>query len=276
MKPWRTVIVFVLLAFLAIALIGTQAPSYQACQTAHSEDTNGKFRPPLNRAERLTIRTAAFLPCEGVFLDANRELVFGALTVLATLIIAGFTSALKQATDGLNNSTKLLWETANRQLQTTNRQLEIDQRPWLSIDAEIIDDLTWKADIPELVLQLTITNHGKSPAINFWVARQLLLPGVDAEKTQNESSEGTSTPRLFRWNVLFPGKEESFHAHQRPAEAHHEPFRLWLKEQDKKTCTIRFVGCVDYLSELRSGAPFPNGFLVPTLPCGTKGGAPKP
>jgi hypothetical protein len=109
----------------------------------------------------------SFLQGVGAFWHQNHDFIFSAVTALATIFIAGFTCTLWRATDALNTSTTRLWKTANR-------QLEIEQRPWLSVVATFSNGLTWKDGIPRLTVDLTVKNHGKSPAIDFWIEQQML------------------------------------------------------------------------------------------------------
>src|SRR4051812_21404513 len=129
----------------------------------------------------------------------------GVLTALATLAIASFTLTLKRATDRLwdagERQLKLAAETAaaqSRDMQASikvsdeaakaaNRSAKVAEdasiaadRAWISIRAEIIDNLRFERDRVVVGVGFDMTNVGKSPATHVDILAEF-CPDVMAD-----------------------------------------------------------------------------------------------
>jgi hypothetical protein len=110
-------------------------------------------------------------------------------TAVATIAIAAFTWTLKRSTDRLWGVTKIAADAAKQSADASLLAL----RPWVSCEARIISDLTYRTNgDPCITIRFILKNNGHSPAM-----------GV----------------RLIQWfNLLSPVRPHSIHAQQRIAD----------------------------------------------------------
>jgi hypothetical protein len=168
-----------------------------------------------------------------------------------------------------------LWKSTDKLWGASTKQLEIEQRPWISVDAEIHEGLTWKDGVPKLVIHLTIKNLGKSPAIGLYIVQRMSLAGMGGDiqrgNIQDElSADALITQRGKNENALYHGSEPYmaiYHADLPQEDA--AQFRL--RRDPLKTCSMGFVGCVDYFSPFDEARHFQTGFWFHLFLSGPKG-----
>jgi len=102
---------------VAIALLATQSPSYQACQNKNHNEAKAQ-NPEAEVGWAFEARN--FVPCEGEFIDQNE----GNLTLFATCFIALFTYTLWRSTSELADFAEKQSDDTNRSLDLSDKALE--------------------------------------------------------------------------------------------------------------------------------------------------------
>jgi hypothetical protein len=142
--------------------------------------------------------------------------------------------------------------------------MEADQRPWISIEAQIAGPISFSSFGAQLTSKITIKNVGKSPAFKVFVGfnptlveshlatyKAMLSYCREIERQQNKN-----TPDGF---VLFPGEEASEIWTGGIAEDQIEKFKISL---GRELFNPVLLVCIDYRSHLRpdeakqTGRPF--------------------
>jgi hypothetical protein len=103
-----------------------------------------------------------------------------------------------------DRSAKAAEETA----KTSAEQLDVADRPWVSIDMNVIGPLTFDANGANLKTLMTLRNSGHSPAAGLWILGELLSMAatdltVERDRLCEEAkAQATTNPRMA--TTLFP------------------------------------------------------------------------
>ncbi len=109
---------------------------------------------------------------------------------------------LKQAAD-TNRHALLAAQQAQRQADLSEQAHKTVNRPWLDIDATAMDGakILWREQAPNLnvPLDLVLTNHGSSPALNLRIAVELVYGlhwsfSAEVDRIASEKKHALSTP----------------------------------------------------------------------------------
>lgn len=148
------------------------------------------------------------------------------------LLLVAFTGVLAVATIGLGIATYKLWRVSERQaghmersLAITNTAAEAAQRnadaalfalrPWVSCEASIIGDLTYRDNgDPCIAIRFILENNGHSPAMGVQLLPRFhLLSPAHAHSIQGQQRLADllkGLPAQDRGLLLFPGDEHIF------------------------------------------------------------------
>ena len=112
----------------------------------------------------------------------------------------------------------LTWRTVqeiNTQGKIMKDQILADNRPWVSVDISITDDLEFGTPMGSLGLMYLMKNHGRSPAVGVYISSTVYLwrPGgkeIVAEQSRwCEMARQDPTMNSIGGETLFPDQERS-------------------------------------------------------------------
>ncbi|HUB14393.1 MAG TPA: hypothetical protein VMB34_20750 [Acetobacteraceae bacterium] len=146
-------------------------------------------------------------------------------------------------------------DAALEQADTARDELVIANRPWLSFDMRIAADVVFKEGAYQVKLDYTITNEGRSPAVNFTL---LLVPyfdtgnPADASVFQKQLCSHEVKSNVPTSNILFAGKDylNHFSASISPYQIE-QGERRFEKSQNRSVGSVSvaylaLIGCVNY------------------------------